>query len=138
MSVKKMFTDLIGDVQHKLIGKSVAAVLDKYPDASKDLVQHYVASRLITKTVGPVTSLGVGLFKEALDGIGAKFDVGTKGRSAGFSVDDLGADWVGATGMSVDDAYKKGMFSHTETAQNMVGGQGVPKEVFKKIIKKVN
>ena len=133
-----MFSDVIGNTQEKLIGENVRAILTKYPDAKQDLVQHYVASKLMSRTIGPVASLGVGLFKEAIDGIGQKIGAGTKGRSAGFSVDDLGANWAGVTRMDVDKAYKKGMFTHTETAANMIGGQGVPKEVLKKIIKKVN
>jgi len=138
MDIKGMLSGVSDSIQKKLIGKDVDKILKQYPDAKKDLVQHYVASGLMSKTVGPIFSMGVGLFKEALDGLSKKIGGGTKGRTAGFSVDDLGADFAGVVRMDVDTAYKKGMFTHTETAENMIGGQGVPKEVFKKIIKKVN
>jgi hypothetical protein len=137
MDLKGLFSQAKNNLQEKLIGQSVRAVLTKYPDAKPDLVQHFMASKVLTDTVGPVNSLRVGLFKEVLDGVGALIGTGpTKGRKAGFSVDDLGADWAGAISMSPDEAYRKGLFNHTELAKNITGlGQGKPVEVFKKIIK---
>ena len=133
-----MLSGLSNSIQEKLIGREVDKILDTYPEAKRDLVQHFVASGLLSSVAGPTISLGIGLFKEAMDGIGKKLGGGTKGRTSGFSVDDLGADFAGAVRMNLDTAYKKGMFTHTETKKNMVGGQGIPKEVFKKLIKKVN
>ena len=136
MDFKGLFSQAKNSLQEKLIGENVRAILTKYPDAKKDLVQHYVMSQMIRKYTGPVNSLGIGLFKEAIDGVGALIGSGpTKGREAGFSVDDLGADWAGAMYMSPDKAYKKGLFKHTETKDNITGlGQGKPVEVVKKII----
>ena len=136
MDFKGLFSQAKNSLQEKLIGGNVRAILTKYPDAKKDLVQHYVMSRMIGRYTGPVNSLGIGLFKEAIDGVGALIGSGpTKGREAGFSVDDLGADWAGAMYMSPDKAYKKGLFKHTETKKNITPpGQGKPIEVFKKII----
>ena len=136
MDFKGLFSQAKNSLQEKLIGENVRAILTKYPDAKKDLVQHYVMSQMIRKYTGPVNSLGIGLFKEAIDGVGALIGSGpTKGREAGFSVDDLGADWAGAMYMSPDKAYKKGLFKHTETKKNITPpGQGKPIEVFKKII----
>ncbi len=136
MDIKGMLSGVSDSIQKKLIGKDVDKILKQYPDAKKDLVQHYVMSRMIGRYTGPVNSLGIGLFKEAIDGVGALIGSGpTKGREAGFSVDDLGADWAGAMYMSPDKAYKKGLFKHTETKDNITGlGQGKPVEVVKKII----
>lgn len=120
------------NLENLLIGNSVRGIMDEYPDAKQDLVKHFVASGLMSQILGPVKSLQVGLLKEIMDG------TGKKRSDAGFSVDDLGADWAGATGMSAEKAYKKGLFNHTETKENMVGGQGVPSKVFNKLIKKVN
>tara|TARA_R110000868_G_scaffold16140_4_gene73104 strand:+ start:2351 stop:2767 length:417 start_codon:yes stop_codon:yes gene_type:complete len=138
MNIKGMLSGVAKNLEDVLIGNSVREIISEYPGAKGDLVKHFAASGLMTKILGPVKSLQIGLLKEIIDGTGKKLGGGTKGRTAGFSVDDLGADFVGAIGMSADTAYNKGMFSHTETADNMVGGQGVPKEVFKKIIKRVN
>ena len=136
MDLKGLFSQAKNSLQEKLIGNHVRAILTKYPDAKQDLVQHYVASQLIRRVAGPALSLGVGLFKEVVDGLGTLAGTGpTKGREAGFSVDDLGADYAGAMFMSPDKAYKKGLFQHTETKDNITGlGQGKPVEVVKKII----
>ena len=137
MDLKGLFSQAKDTLQEKLIVNHVRAILTKYPDAKQDLVQHYVMSQMLRKATGPVSSLGIGLFKEALDGVGALIGTGpTKGREAGFSVDDLGANWAGVMYMSPDKAYQKGLFKHTETKKNITGlGQGKPVEVLKKIIK---
>jgi hypothetical protein len=132
MDIKGMLSGAALNLENLLIGNSVRGIMDEYPDAKQDLVKHFVASGLMSQILGPVKSLQVGLLKEILDG------TGKKRSDAGFSVDDLGADWAGATGMSAEKAYKKGLFNHTETKENMVGGQGVPSKVFNKLIKKVN
>ena len=136
MDLKGLFSQAKNRLQEKLIGNNVRAILTKYPDAKQDLVQHYVMSQVLRKYTGPINSLGIGLFKEAIDGVGALIGSGpTKGREAGFSVDDLGANWAGVMYMSPDKAYKKGLFKHTETKNNITGlGQGKPVEVVKKII----
>jgi hypothetical protein len=132
MDIKGMLSGAALNLENLLIGNSVRGIMDEYPDAKQDLVKHFVASGLMSQILGPVKSLQVGLLKEIMDG------TGKKRSDAGFSVDDLGADWAGATGMSAEKAYKKGLFNHTETKENMVGGQGVPSKVFNKLIKKVN
>ena len=105
MDLKGLFSQAKDTLQEKLIGNHVRAILTKYPDAKQDLVQHYVMSQMLRKATGPVSSLGIGLFKEALDGVGALIGTGpTKGREAGFSVDDLGANWAGVMYMSPDIA----------------------------------
>lgn len=138
MNIKGMLSGVALNLENLLIGNSVRGIMDEYPDAKQDLVKHFVASGLMSQILGPVKSLQVGLLKEIIDGTGKKIGGPTKGKDAGFSVDDLGADWAGATGMSAEKAYKKGLFNHTETKENMVGGQGVPSKVFNKLIKKVN
>ena len=132
MDIKGMLSGAALNLENLLIGNSVRGIMDEYPDAKQDLVKHFVASGLMSQILGPVKSLQVGLLKEIMDG------TGKKRSDAGFSVDDLGADWAGSTGMSAEKAYKKGFFNHTETKENMVGGQGVPSKVFNKLIKKVN
>jgi len=111
----------------EIIQPDVSEALEAYPDASNDLVKHYVASKLFRDLVGEYGSLGIGLFKEVIDG--------TMGESAGkFSVDDLGADWAGATGMSLAEANDRGLFNHTEDWYNQKGyGQGDYRQVRDKL-----
>ena len=110
-----------------------------YPNVDKDLLQHYFMSQnlrfeqeLLGKQVplGLPFSLALGLGKEIADGTGL---FNTKGAASGFSVDDLGADWAGATDMPFDEAYTRGMFKHTETKGNIKGfGQGEWRQVLEK------
>ena len=110
-----------------------------YPNVDKDLLQHYFMSQnlrfeqdILGKQVplGLPLSLALGLGKEIADGTGL---FNTQGSASGFSVDDLGANWVGATDMPFDEAYARGMFKHTETKGNIKGfGQGEWKKVLEK------
>jgi len=110
-------------------------------DVDKDLIEHYVMSRNIANKFGPakkltgtMTSLQGGLFKEIMDGAGALAGKGpTKGRATAFSVDDLGADWAGATRMPLDVALAKGLFKHTEPGVTGIG-QGKPIQVLKNVL----
>ena len=91
-----------------------------YPNAKEDLLSHYFASQTMSGKwgVGMPISLALGLIKEIGDSQRVPYFNPKKGyfeKSTGFSVDDLGANWAGATGMSFDEAYNRGMFSHTET-----------------------
>jgi hypothetical protein len=111
-----------------------------YPNVDKDLLQHYFMSQNLRfeqdilgmeVPLGLPLSLALGLGKEIADGTGL---FNTKGSASGFSVDDLGADWVGATDMPFDEAYARGMFKHTETKGNIKGfGQGEWRKVLKKL-----
>ena len=86
------------------------------------------------KLTGTMTSLQGGLFKEIMDGAGALAGKGpTKGRATAFSVDDLGADWAGATRMPLDVALAKGLFKHTEPGVTGIG-QGKPIQVLKNVL----
>jgi len=96
-----------------------------YPKADEDLLKHYLASQYIKRIGGPVLSGAVGLFKEVMDGIGGK-------SVAGFSTDDLGADWAGIT-MSPQEAYGRGLFTHTEKGTTGMG-QGLWKDVLGKVM----
>jgi len=89
-----------------------------YPGAKEDLLKHYFISQDIEDKFNIPISLALGLGKEVGDSQRVPFLNPTYGKfkgSTGFSVDDLGSDWAGATGMSFDEAYNRGMFSHTET-----------------------
>ena len=111
-----------------------------YPNVDKDLLQHYFMSQNLRfeqdilgmeVPLGLPLSLALGLGKEIADGTGL---FNTKGSASGFSVDDLGANWVGATDMPFDEAYARGMFKHTETKGNIKGfGQGEWRKVLKKL-----
>jgi len=109
-------------------------------DVDEDLLRHYVMSSNIANRFGPakqytgtITSLQGGLFKEIMDGAGALIGKGpTKGRATAFSVDDLGADWAGATHMPLDVALAKGLFKHTEPGVTGIG-QGKPIQVLKNV-----
>lgn len=96
-----------------------------YPDADEDLLKHYLVSKYMKIIGGPVLSGSVGLFKEVLDGIGGK-------SVAGFSLDDLGADWAGIT-MSPPEAYERGLFKHTEDESTGMG-QGLWRDVLSKVM----
>ena len=115
----------------------------KYPNVDKDLLQHYFMSQNLRYakklpfgkeiSLGAGPSLFAGLIKEAADGGLIPF-VKTQGSATGFSVDDLGADWAGATDMPFDEAYARGLFTHTETKGNIKGyGQGEWRKVKKKL-----
>ena len=115
-----------------------------YPNLTKksnDLLQHFFMSNNLRYekklpfgkeiSIGAVPSLILGLGKEVSDGFGL---FGNQGAASGFSVDDLGANWAGATDMTFDEAYKKGLFTHTEPKDWKGYGQGEYKKVFKKLI----
>jgi hypothetical protein len=103
-----------------------------YPNAKKDLLQHYFASQGLADKVSSPVSLAVGLGKEIGDGGFIPFYNST-GNASGFSVDDLGANYAGATDMPFDEAYDRGMFTHTETKGNIKGyGQGEVSKVLAK------
>jgi len=89
-----------------------------YPNADKDLLQHYFQSQDMTNQISKPLSLALGVFKEIGDSQRVPFLNPKQGYfkgSTGFSVDDLGADYAGATDMPFDEAYGRGLFKHTET-----------------------
>tara|TARA_R100001244_G_scaffold34600_1_gene31970 strand:- start:60 stop:542 length:483 start_codon:yes stop_codon:yes gene_type:complete len=113
-----------------------------YPNADHDLLRHFFMSENLRYekklpfgleiSLGAGPSLILGLGKEVADGFGL---FGNTGAASGFSVDDLGANWAGATDMTFDEAYKKGLFKHTEAKGWKGYGQGEYKKVYKKLIK---
>ena len=151
-SIKGMLSSFFkDDIDAKVKGVMKANIAGKklYPKAKKDLLQHYFTMQNLRLgqdffgkevPIGMPMAIGAGLFKEAIDGIGSIIsgresvvNFGTKGRDAGFSVDDLGANWAGIINMPIDEAYSRGLFTHTETRDNIKGiGQGIPEEVLKK------
>ena len=128
------------DAKVKSTMKAQVAGKKLYPKAEKDLLQHYFTvqeiggptyEQPISSPVGLFTQVIASLGKEVYDGMGI---FKNKGATAGFSVDDLGADWAAIMNMPFDEAYNRGMFTHTETIDNMEGiGQGIPREVLKKL-----
>ena len=116
-----------------------------YPNADKDLLQHYFLSDYMTDKIGAPLSFAVGVGKEIFDSQRVPYFNPKQGYvkgSTGFSVDDLGADYAGATNMTLDEAYKKGLFTHTETVpknndwsqpSDYGYGEGNYKEVINKI-----
>ena len=91
-----------------------------YPNAKIDLLTHYFASQSLSGKWGlkmPL-SLALGLIKEVGDSQRVPYFNPKRGyfeESTGFSVDDLGANWAGASKMDIDEAYDRGLFTHTET-----------------------
>jgi len=141
--------DIMADAKSK--AKSVMKSKDEdgnlvYPDAKEDLLTHYFASQTMSGKWGvamPI-SLALGLMKEVGDSQRVPYFNPSQGyfeESTGFSVDDLGANWAGATKMTLDEAYNRGLFTHTETVprandwsqDSRYGyGQGEWKQVLKK------
>jgi hypothetical protein len=115
-----------------------------YPNADKDLLSHYFLSGHMTNEVGPGLSFAIGVGKEALDSQRFPYLNPSQGyfkNSTGFSMDDLGADYAGATNMDFNEAYKRGLFTHTESVpQNNDWSQpsvyGYGEGNFKKVIEK--
>jgi len=122
-AIKDKKNDILADAKSK--AKSVMKTKDKdgnlvYPDAKEDLLTHYFASQTMSGKSGvamPI-SLALGLIKEVGDSQRVPYFNPKHGyfeESTGFSVDDLGANWAGATRMTLDEAYNRGLFTHTET-----------------------
>jgi len=122
-------------------------LIEDAPNAKEDLLTHYFVSQSISGKWGlnmPI-SLALGLIKEVGDSQRAPYfnpKRGYFGESTGFSVDDLGANWAGATKMNLDEAYNRGLFTHTETVpkandwsqDSKYGyGQGEWRQVLEKI-----
>ena len=115
--------DIMADAKSK--AKSVMKTKDEdgnlvYPDAKEDLLTHYFASQTMSGKWGvamPI-SLALGLMKEVGDSQRVPYFNPSQGyfeESTGFSVDDLGANWARASKMDIDEAYNRGLFTHTET-----------------------
>jgi len=132
--------------------KAVMKLKDKdgnliYPNAKIDLLTHYFASQSLSGKSGAAMpiSLALGLVKEIGDSQRVPYFNPSQGyfkESSGFSVDDLGANWAGATKMTLDEAYNRGLFTHTESvpknndwSQDSIYGLGQGK--WKKVLKKV-
>ena len=120
-----------------------------YPNAKKDLLTHYFLSQDMSEQTNIPLSLALGFAKEIGDSQRVPFFNPDNGKlwpdffksSTGFSVDDLGANYAGATNMPLDVAYGKGLFKHTESVprnnnwqqSSIYGfGQGKYKEVLDK------
>jgi len=120
-----------------------------YPNARKDLLTHYFLSQDMSEQTNIPLSLALGFAKEIGDSQRVPFFNPDNGKlwpdffksSTGFSVDDLGANYAGATNMPLDVAYGKGLFKHTESVprnnnwqqSSIYGfGQGKYKEVLDK------
>jgi len=89
-----------------------------YPNAKKDLLTHYFLSQDMSEQTNIPLSLALGFVKEIGDSQRLPFFNPSSGyfkNSTGFSVDDLGANYAGATNMPLDVAYRKGLFKHTES-----------------------
>jgi hypothetical protein len=89
-----------------------------YPNARKDLLTHYFLSQDMSEQTNIPLSLALGFVKEIGDSQRLPFFNPSSGyfkNSTGFSVDDLGANYAGATNMPLDVAYRKGLFKHTES-----------------------
>jgi len=89
-----------------------------YPNAKKDLLTHYFLSQDMSEQTNIPLSLALGFVKEIGDSQRLPFFNPSRGyfkNSTGFSVDDLGANYAGATNMPLDVAYRKGLFKHTES-----------------------
>ena len=116
-----------------------------YPDARKDLLQHYFLSQDMANKISTPLSLALGVIKEVGDSQRVPFFNPKRGyfeKSTGFSVDDLGANYAGAKDIPFDEAYSRGLFTHTETVpknkdwskDSQYGyGQGEYKEVINKL-----
>jgi len=115
-----------------------------YPNAKKDLLRHYFQSQDMANQISKPLSLALGVLKEVGDSQRVPYFNPSKGYfkgGTGFSVDDLGADYAGATDMPLDEAYGRGLFTHTETVpqnndwsqpSDYGYGEGEYKEVLKK------
>ena len=109
------------DVDNKV--KAIMDLVDSegnkvYPNANKDLLSHYFATENLSDNVGTPLALAIGFGKEIGDSQRVPYfnpEEGYFEGSTGFSVDDLGANVAGGTGMSFDEAYQRGLFTHTET-----------------------
>ena len=145
--VDSKYKSSIMDAHNK--AKAVMKSKDKkgnliYPDAKIDLLTHYFASQSMSEKLNMPISLALGLIKEVGDSQRVPYFNPKKGyfeESTGFSVDDLGANWAGATKMTLDEAYNRGLFTHTETVpkandwsqDSKYGyGQGEWRQVLKK------
>ena len=108
------------DVDNKV--KAIMDLVDSegnkvYPNANKDLLSHYFATENLSDNVGTPLALAIGFGKEIGDSQRVPYfnpEEGYFEGSTGFSVDDLGANWAGATDMTLDEAYNRGLFTHTE------------------------
>jgi len=111
-------------LQNNLTPK-VAELKKQFPDASNQMLYHYLGSQRLDKEYPYLpTQLG-GFVSEGLDVLG-----GSKG---GFSVDDLGANYAGHN-LNPQEAYDRGFFNVTEPADNWVGyGQGDWRTVWDKV-----
>ena len=130
-AIKDKKDDIMADAKSK--AKSVIKSKDKdgnlvYPDAKEDLLTHYFASQTMSGKWAMPISLALGLIKEIGD------LSGLTGSNTGFSWDDIGADIAGAY-FTPQQAYDKGLFTHTEPADMYEGvGQGLFKNVFRKFL----
>ena len=118
--------------------------LENVKNAKKDLLTHYFLSQDMSEQTNIPLSLALGFAKEIGDSQRLPFFNPSSGyfkNSTGFSVDDLGANYAGATNMPLDVAYGKGLFKHTESVprnnnwqqSSIYGfGQGKYKEVLDK------
>jgi len=122
--VEKMLTGrdaLVLNAENK--ANSILAATDKdgnllYPNAKHDLLTHFFVSQDMTDQTNIPLSLALGLMKEVGDSQRLPFFNPSGGyfkNSTGFSVDDLGANYAGATNMPIDEAYGRGLFKHTES-----------------------
>lgn len=118
---------MLSDIKDFAYRDQASKILKMFPDAAPDLVNHYVISKNLSKTLGKVPAAAVGLGKEAVDFMGLS--------DAGFSFDDLGADYAGLIGtLSPQEAYDRGFFTHTEKKRTGVG-QGLFSKVLDKVLK---
>ena len=147
-SIKGMLSSFFkDDIDAKVKGVMKANIAGKklYPKAKKDLLQHYFTMQNLRLgqdffgkevPIGMPIAIGAGLFKEAIDGIGSIIsgresvvNFGTKGRDAGFSVDDLGANWAGIinmpTRMTVSKKQKKASVNKKKVASNKLSKKKV-------------
>ena len=96
----------------------------QYPDAAWDLLQHYVRSKGLTEKYSPNMAKTLGLAQEA-------WNIPMPGQG-GFSVDDLLANEAALQGLTPEEAYAAGAFSHTEEKGWKGRGQGIVSEAIKK------
>jgi len=117
-----------------------------YPNAKKDLLTHYFVSQDMSEQTNIPLSLALGFAKEIGDSQRLPFFNPKNNyfeNSTGFSVDDMGANYAGATNMPLDVAYGRGLFKHTESVpknndwrKSSVYGYGQGE--YDKVLKKLN
>ena len=99
------------------------ALVKAYPDADRDLLEHYAR----VKEMNTLERLFYPLGKEMLDW------TGLKGSKTGFSWDDIGADIAGMR-YTPEEANIRGLFSHTEDDDWEGIGQGMFTEVLRRLM----